>query len=281
LALGARPVEAVPGALTFRGPQDAARAAALVDALRRGAIRRAAFVVPAGTIWPMPLYELALQAAAALASTTAGGELTVVTPEARPLAAFGEQASDAVAAMLAERGVALRTGTVARILADGRLDLGPDRALAADAAVALPRLVGPRPRGVPADALGFVPVDAYTRVREMDGVHAVGDVAAHGVKQGGLAAQQADVAAAVLAARAGAPVTPEPYHPVLRGLLLTGGGATYVRHDPAGASQVSEEMLWWPPGKVAGRHLGPYLAGRLDLGDRPEAAAALARDVAA
>jgi sulfide:quinone oxidoreductase len=134
---------------------------------------------------------------------------------------------------------------------------------------------------VPVDALGFVPVDPYTRVPGMNGVHAVGDIAAHAVKQGGLSAQQADVAAAVLAAGAGAPVTPEPYRPVLRGLLLTGGGATYVRHDPAGTSEVSDEMLWWPPGKIAGRHLGPYLAGRLDLGAAPDAGAPIPLDDAA
>ena len=63
-------VEAVPGALTFRGPQDAARVAAIVRRLREGTIRRVAFVVPAGTAWALPLYELALQTAARRARRT-------------------------------------------------------------------------------------------------------------------------------------------------------------------------------------------------------------------
>jgi sulfide:quinone oxidoreductase len=112
LALGARPVEAVPGVLTFRGPQDAGRVADVVEQLRRGALRRVAFVVPAGTTWTLPLYELALQTAAALRGSAPEAELTVVTPEPGPLAAFGREASETVAALLAERGVRLRTGAL-------------------------------------------------------------------------------------------------------------------------------------------------------------------------
>ena len=52
--------------------------------------------------------------------------------------------------------------------------------------------------------------------------------------------------------RAGAPVAPRPYRPVLRGLLLTGGEVRYLRHDPGGASEASDELLWWPPAKIAG-----------------------------
>jgi sulfide:quinone oxidoreductase len=40
LAIGARPVEAVPGALTFRGPQDAGRVATIVEGMRAGTLRR-------------------------------------------------------------------------------------------------------------------------------------------------------------------------------------------------------------------------------------------------
>ena len=46
LALGARPVEAIRGALTFRGSQDAGRVAEIVGHLREGTLRRVAFVVP-------------------------------------------------------------------------------------------------------------------------------------------------------------------------------------------------------------------------------------------
>ena len=55
---------------------------------------------------------------------------------------------------------------------------------------------GPRLPGLPADADGFVPVDPHARVRGIERVWAVGDMTNWPLKQGGLAAQQADVAAA-------------------------------------------------------------------------------------
>jgi sulfide:quinone oxidoreductase len=67
------------------------------------------------------------------------------------------------------------------------------------------------------------------------------------LKQGGLATQQADVAAGDIARLAGADVEVEPYRPVLRGLLLTGEEAAADRSSP--------------PEKIVGRHLEPYLAG--------------------
>ena len=48
------------------------------------------------------------------------------------------------------------------------------------------------------------------------GVYAAGDGAAFPIKQGGLAAQQADAVAESIAAAVGARVTPEPFRPVLR-----------------------------------------------------------------
>jgi sulfide:quinone oxidoreductase len=266
LALGAKAVEAVRGALTFRGPQDAGRVRTVVDALREGTIRRVAFVVPRGTTWALPLYELALQTTYAARKVAPGAELTVVTPEPSPLAAFGEAASAEVAALLESQGVTLLTGAAVDEVAEGRLWMGLEGSFRVDHVIALPALVGPHPRGVPSDPLGFVPVDEYTRVLRAEGMFAVGDVAAHGVKQGGLAAQQADVAAAVIAADAGVAITPEPYRPVLRGLLLTGSDAHFLRHDREGSSELSDEPLWWPAAKIAGRHLAPYLAAHLDLG---------------
>ena len=260
LALGARPVEAVRGAVTFRGSRDAHRLRAIVDALRQGHARHAAFVVPAGTTWSLPAYELALQTALA----APGAAVHLVTAEPSPLAAFGPAAADDIAAMLADRGVTLHLATAATELADGAL-WSDGWSLAADRVVALPRLEGPHLRGMPADPLGFIPVDEYTRVLDVDCVHAVGDIAAHGIKQGGLAAQQADVAARAIAARAGADVAPLPYRPVLRGMLLTGAGVRYLRHEPGGRSESSTELMWWPPHKVAGGELASYLAGHREL----------------
>jgi NADH dehydrogenase FAD-containing subunit len=178
VALGARAEEALPGAVTFRGPEDVAPLRAALSRLHSGEPLRVAFVAPA---------------------------------------------------------------------------------------VALPRLTGPHLAGLPADGEGFVPVDEHGRVPGVPGVYAAGDVTTRPLKQGGLACQQADVAAGAIAAAAGAPVHPEPYRPVLRALLLTGGRPWYLRHAPGGASLAADDAPWWPPHKIAGRELSPYLEAHPEL----------------
>jgi sulfide:quinone oxidoreductase len=90
------------------------------------------------------------------------------------------------------------------------------------------------------------------------------------IKQGGIAAQQADAAAEWIAALAGAEIEPRPFRPVLRGLLLTGLRPRFLRSDVlAGSSEVDMEPLWWPPGKIAGRYLAPFLAEHLGLSTEP------------
>lgn len=82
--------------------------------------------------------------------------------------------------------------------------------------------------------------------------------------------KQADVAAAAIAAQAGAPVEPAPFRPVLRGLLLTGMAPRYLRAEAGTArSAVDTEPLWWPPAKIVGRYLAPFLATRLGLSEEP------------
>src|SRR4051794_31542215 len=63
LALGARAEEAIPGALTFRGPQDSARLRAALEHLHAGEPLRVAFVAGSETAWTLPIYELALMTA--------------------------------------------------------------------------------------------------------------------------------------------------------------------------------------------------------------------------
>jgi sulfide:quinone oxidoreductase len=99
-------------------------------------------------------------------------------------------------------------------------------------------------------------------------VYAVGDATTFPIKQGGLACQQADAAAESIAAAVGAPVEPSPFRPVLRGKLMTGGRDRFLRRRLVGeqdAGDVSEQPLWWPPSKIAGRYLAPYLLGRDEL----------------
>jgi sulfide:quinone oxidoreductase len=222
------------------------------------------------------VYELAIMAAIELRDRGREPEITLVTAEPAPLWVFGERAGAAVAELLAARGIVLRTGVRASRVRPGWLELADAPSVKADHVIALPRLVGPAIPGLPHGAHGFIPVDAHGRVPDVPGVFAAGDATTFPLKQGGLSTQQADAAAEAIAAELGVPVTPSPFHPVLRGLLLTGGAPLYLRsalslegepRDSAArptkrrpASAVSQRALWWPPSKIAGRYLAPLLA---------------------
>ncbi len=265
LALGAQPREAVPGALTFRGPEDRAALAGLLERVTAGELRRLAFVAPPGASWPLPLYELAFLAGEYLAEhLTRGVDVLLVTPEERPLLLFGEAASTAIAELLELRGIHIETATEARSWTDGVLSLDAGRELAADAVVALPTLEGPPIGGIPQDDSGFVATDELGAVIGLTDVYAAGDLTQSRIKQGGLAAQQADSVATAVADDAGAPVQPTPYKPVLRGLLLTGLAPRFLRSEGA-MSVVGTQPLWWPPAKIVGRYLSPFLAEQLGL----------------
>jgi hypothetical protein len=87
-----------------------------------------------------------------------------------------------------------------------------------------------------------------------------------------LAAQQADAAATSIAALAGAPVESRPPDLLLRAALLTGSAPQFLRvklSEQETTSTAGRTVLWWPPGKIAARHLAPYLAGRTEGGQPP------------
>ena len=269
LALGAAGEEAVPGAVMFGGERDVGAIRAALARLHSGAPLRVAFVAGTETAWTLPLYELALLTARWASRTGLALEPWLVTHEPRALALFGEEASAVVASLLEESGVRLWTGAYPEVVEDGRLWLSMDGGLPVDLAVALPRPVGRAVPGLPSDRNGFVPVDPYGRVLGLDDVYAVGDMTTRPLKQGGLATQQADAAASAIAAWAGAPVEPHPYRPVLRAVLLTGGAPRFLRHGRAepglAASIATEEAPWWPPHKIAGHELAPYLNAHPEL----------------
>jgi sulfide:quinone oxidoreductase len=267
LALGAVPLEAIPGALTFGGPEDGPALSRLLGRVREGHARSIAFVVPEGASWPLPLYELALLTRMHVTGFGVSGvRLTIVTPEERPLSLFGAPATEAVGDLLSIQDIELRTRARAVQFANGRLTVEPDGLLEVDAVVALPVLEGPRLRGIPQDEDGFVPVDELCHVDGVDNVYAAGDLVQFPVKQGGIATQMADAAAGAIAVAAGAPVQPAPFRPVLRGLLLTGGLPRYLRGEGGGGeAAVDAEALWWPPAKIVGRYLAPFLAERVGI----------------
>jgi sulfide:quinone oxidoreductase len=260
VATGARSREAVPGAVTFRGPLSAGAIEHVVARAVAEPELRIAFAAPAVATWPLPLYELALLTAATLRDEgVAQPDVTVVTAEPAPLAALGPDASEAVVAALDRAGVDLVTGVAAEGAVEGALRLRGGRVLGADVVVALPEIVGPRIPGLPHDDDGFIPVDEHCRV--MPDVFAAGDATAFPVKHGSLAAAQADAAAAAIAAYVGAVDAPVPFRPLLHGLLLTGGAPLYIRAELGVSAIVSSDPLWSPPAKVVGRYLTPFLAG--------------------
>jgi sulfide:quinone oxidoreductase len=275
LAPGAVPVTAVPGALCFRGPTEAGALERVLKNAENGSVDRVVFAVPAGAAWALPLYELALLARSRLVDEgSCGVSIAVVTAEHSPLQLFGATASDAIAELLDARGIELVTDATPLRFHDGVLTAAPSREIEADVVVALPRLEGPRIHGVHHDSHGFIPTDGHGQVAGEVDVWAAGDATTFPLKQGGIAAQQADAAAESIAARAGAAVDPQPFRPVLRGLLLTGMVPRFLRAEPGTpASAVDTEPLWWPPAKIVGRHLAPFLAEHLALSELlPDAA---------
>jgi len=265
LAHGVRMLWAVPGAVTFWGVPDEGVVADVVRGLREGELGSAVFTMPGGASWPLPTYELALLAEASLARAGAGGvELRVVTPEDVPLALFGVRAGRQVADLLAERGIEVICGVHPVKFERGLLQVAPGEPIATDAVVSAPRLEGRRIAGVPHDPAGFIPVDEHCRVLGMERVFAAGDVTAFPIKQGGIAAQQADVAAEAIGVEIGVEARPEPFDPILRATLWTGEGPRYLYGKLSGGhgetSKLSDRPLWEEEGKIVGRHLAPFLS---------------------
>ncbi len=220
LAPGARRLPAFDDALHV-GDEGALET--LREEILDGRVRTVAFVAPTLTGWLLPLYE------AALLTARLGARVSLHTPEETPLEMFGDAA---VARALADAGVEF---------VGGRRPGAPQPV--ADRVVALPLIRGPRIPGVPTTGLyELIPVDAYGRVAGLDDAYAIGDATDYPLKQGGIACQQADAAAAHIAA----PMTATPFVPRVRATLLTGGEPIELGEGEA-------------PGKVPGR----YLAARV------------------
>jgi sulfide:quinone oxidoreductase len=271
LAVGARPYPPFRHAITLGGEDTTEALTTLVSDLERGDVRRVAFVVPSGASWTLPLYELAIMTARhGWAIGIDRAQYWLVTPEPQPLTISGSRASRAVHAMLEPEGITF-IGSAHAEVQEGTVLLDQRRErIEAERIACLPLLEGPRTPGVPTDVAGFIPVDPSGRVPTAPDVYAVGDATTFPIKQGGLACQQADAVAESIAAAVGAPVEPKPFRPVLRGKLMTGGRDRFLRRGLVGeqdAGEVSEQPLWWPPAKIAGRYLAPYLLDRdaLDL----------------
>jgi sulfide:quinone oxidoreductase len=257
VAVGASPDIAIPGSLTFSGPRDVAAYRRLLADLDDGRVSRVGFAVPGTATWTLPLYELALMTADHLdAARRRDVGLVIVTPEHSPLEAFGGRIASHMWSMLAERAIGVRGDTVPLRAGPGGLIVARGERVQVERIVALPRLNGPWVGGLPSDEQGFIPTDEHGAVEGVDAVWAAGDGTAFPIKQGGIAAQQADAAARSIARHLGADVVAEPFRPVLRGLLLDPRGKRFL---DATRGDMAVGPLWWPATKVVAPHLGRYL----------------------
>jgi sulfide:quinone oxidoreductase len=264
LAVGARESAPFEHADVFTDRDSDQSFRGIVREIELGHARSVAFVLPQGPVWPVPLYELALMTAERVHSLSLDAQITFITPEGRPLKAFGQAAGDAIVGLLDEAAITLHTGVVARVPAPHVVILGETR-LEVDRIVTLPRITGPAVPGLPAGTDWFVPIDQRCLVEATNGrVFAAGDVTDFPVKHGGIGAQQADTAAAGIAHLAGCGQRPPPLDPVIRGMLLTGDRPLYLTaHVIAGLgwrSEVYEQPPWPADEKIVAEELGPYLA---------------------
>jgi sulfide:quinone oxidoreductase len=236
----------------------------LIQDIEGGYIHSLAFVAPGQIAWPLPLYELALMSAGRAYDMGIELSTTLITPEDSPLAIFGATASSAVTELLHQANVQTISSGYAEVPRSGEVVISPgDRHLRVDRVIALPELHGPSVRGIPLGDHGFIRVDPYGRVPHVEDVYAAGDATHFPIKHGGLAAQQADVAAQSIAAQAGATVTPERFDPVINGMLLTNDKPRYLTAHITGgngfSSKISDTPTWSPPRKIVARYLAPYL----------------------
>jgi sulfide:quinone oxidoreductase len=265
LAVGARLTPAFDHAVTIDDRHLDERLHGLLQDLEGGYVKSIAFIAPDPMPWPLPLYELALMTAARAYDMGVEVAITIATPEDAPLAVFGEHVSETVKRVLDERGIDAVTSAHCEVPEPGVVSVHPgDRTLRVERVVALPRLSGPAAAGVPSGPHGgFIPVDAECRVPHLDRIWAAGDATDFPVKFGGIASQQADCAAAAIAALAGAPVDPVPFHPEIHGVLLGGDKPLYMSAHVTGghgsSSTIGEEPTWSPPTKIAAKYLAPYL----------------------
>lgn len=269
LAIGARLQPRFRHALTIDDRTIDDQLHGLIQDVESGYIHKLAFIIPQPTPWPLPLYELALMTARRAYEMNETVSITIVTPEDAPLAVLGSAVSQAVAETLEASGIEVICGTHAETPKQGQVDLFPQGgSLHADRIVALPELFGPSTPGVRKrdggdGAHGFIPVDTHCRVRGMENVFAAGDATDFTLKHGGIAAQQADVAAEAIAKLAGLPIEPSQFKPEVHGMLLGGAKPLYFSAHITGthgSASVVEDHANWPSGaKIAAKYLAPYL----------------------
>lgn len=261
---GVRPEPVFETALTIDDGRMDELLHGLVQDVEGGYVRRLAVIVPAPLPWPLPAYELALMISERAWDVQVNTGVTLLTPEERPLAVFGTQASREVSRLLAERHVDVITSAYCEMPTPRTVRVHPaGNTFEFDRVVALPSLRGPGIEGLPQDGGGFLPVDEFGKVRGVEHVWAAGDATDFPVKHGGVAAQLADTAAQSIAAAAGACDAPPPFDPEIVGVLLTGTTAREIRGHLTGRQPLKSQLVKVPrgsrPAKIAARYLTAHL----------------------
>jgi sulfide:quinone oxidoreductase len=237
----------------------------LVQDVEEGYVKRLAFVIPAPMPWPLPAYELALLTAQRAWEMGLEVSVTILTPERAPLIVFGEEASGDVAQLLADRGIEVITSAYCDIPKAKTINVSPGgRHLEFDRIVALPELHVPAIEGIAQIGGGFIEIDEFCHVIGAQHVYAAGDVTDFPVKHGGIAAQQADTAAATIAALAGSPVLPHTFNPVLEGVLVTGDQPRYFRAQLTGGHGSDDEVVGLPVAASTPKIAAMYLSAHLE-----------------
>ncbi|MFI4984567.1 MAG: FAD-dependent oxidoreductase [Solirubrobacterales bacterium] len=272
LALGAKAVPRYTHALTIDDRRLDETLHGLIQDIEGGYVHSLAFISPGRMAWPLPLYELALMTAGRAYDMGVELAVTIVTPEDAPLAIFGAAVSSALSELLAKAGIETIDSAYAELPSAREVVINPgDRRLQVDRTIALPELYGPSLRGIPLGEHGFIRVNSHGQVPDVGPIYAAGDATEFAIKHGGIASQQADAAAQAIAARAGAAVTPERFHPVIHGMLLTGSKPLYLTAQITGgqgfSSEITDAPTWTPPSKIAAKYLAPYLDQRDRGGD--------------
>ena len=153
------------------------------------------------------------------------------------------------------------------------LHVAPGDPIATDAVVTLPASKAGESAGSRMIRRASSRSTTIARCPGWSGSIAAGDVTTFPVKQGGIAAQEADAAAEAIAAELGCATDPAPFEPILRGVLWTGAEPRYVCGHLTGGHGETSILSSAPPwaddeGKIVGWHLTPFLAEVLDNGDR-------------
>jgi sulfide:quinone oxidoreductase len=267
LALGGTELSPSPHVDVFTGRDGGQFYRGVVEDVEAGRATQLVFLLPPGPVWPLPLYELALMTAARARVSGRALRLALIIPGPRPLAALGGDAGDVMARLLAEAGITLHTDTRVRVSSPHDLALQPSgEVLHPDRIISLPTITGPNVRGIPGFAQDrFLHVDEYCRVLNTGGrIFAAGDATDLPVKQGGVGAQQADVAAAGIAHLAGAGPAPERLRPRIDATLFASAKPLYLSADlidGRGWQATLHDEPPWPAGeKIVAEELGPFLS---------------------